>query len=303
VVRRLLEANISVALPENINGHLALSDLSTVGPDSYVRVRGSAVSALGFGDTCNDSRQRGARGRKLYPGWRLEPRPASVIRGFPGADELFPADPTDRYPKFVERIRGNPVFKVTYTVPGRSCLRCGGTFIENDYRFDSTGQALVIENEDLLYQAALKILLTDRGSNPYHDWYGSTIRSRIGSKALAGVAAQISEDVRRTLVNMQTVQQDQAQFQQVTARERLYNILQVRTAPHVQDPTTFLVDVTVQNASSEPIALSIVFSVPEVVALLGSNGLFLGTEAVGLQQELSNQAFAGGRTLLPVNGG
>jgi len=195
-------------------------------------------------------------------------------------------------------VRTNPMLKATYVVPARRCLRCSGTYIENDYRFDETGQGLLIQDENLLYQAALKILLTDRGSNPYHDWYGSTIRSRIGAKAIGGVASAISEDVRRTLVRMQTVQNEQAQYQQVTAKERLYSILQVQTLPHQQDPTTFLVDVTVQNASSEPISLSVVFSVPEVVALMGSNGLFLGTEAVGLERELDSSLLAG-RTILP----
>ena len=51
---------------------------------------------------------------------------------------------------------------------------------------------------------------------------------------------------------------------------------------HVSAPSTWLVDVTVQNASGDPIALSIVYTAPGVVALMGSNGLMLGTEAVGL---------------------
>jgi phage baseplate assembly protein W len=292
VIQSLLQSGLTVALAENINGHLNLSDISTVGQDSFVRVRGRAASALGFGNPYDDARQRGARGRMLFPGWVLQ-----------GTHTMLTGDATARFPRFVTRVQSNPMFKVTYTTTGRSCRRCGGSFIENDFRFDNTGQGLTIENENLLYQAALKILLTNRGSNPYFDDYGSTIQSRIGSKALSGVAAAISEDVRRTLANMQTGQQDQAQYQQVTAKERLYAILRVQTVPHVQDQTTFLVDVVVQNASAEPVSLSIVFSVPEVVALLGSNGLFLGTEAAGLKQEQQKRLFAGGRTLLPVDGG
>jgi hypothetical protein len=202
----------------------------------------------------------------------------------------------------VEPIKTNPIFKVTYSVPGRSCKRCRGTFIENDYRFNADGQGITIENENLLYQSALKMVLTDRGSNPYHGWIGTTIRERIGQKAIGNVAALISEDVRRALARLQDVQTAQAEYQQVTAKERLYAILGVQTVPHSQDPTTFLVDVTIQNASGEPITLSIVFSVPEVVALLGSNGLFLGPEAAALGVAKSERLYPVPKTLLLPEG-
>ena len=280
IIQRLLREQREDFLFRNDNGHLSFADVTTAGPDSFVRVRGTAAGALGFGIVgSGNNRQRGARGRDLYPGWILLPRGG---------------DPSDRFPFFVAPISKNPMFKVTYTVPVRRCLRCQGGIIENDFRFDESGQGILIGNEDLLHQAALKILLTDRGSNTYHDWYGSTIRSRIGAKAIGGVAAAISEDVRRTLARMQSVQKEQSEYQQVTAKERIYSILQVRTVPHVQDQTTFLVEVTVQNASAEPISLSIVFTVPQVVALLGSNGLFLGTQAAGLEAERANRLFARG---------
>jgi phage baseplate assembly protein W len=180
---------------------------------------------------------------------------------------------------------------VTYSVPPHRCLRCGGTYVENDYRFDETGQGILIENEDLLYQACLKILLTDRGSNAYHPWYGTSIRSRIGTKALGGVASLISEDVRQALSKLQALQQSQATFQQVTYKERLYSVLSVQVLPHSQEQTTFLVDVTVQNASNEPIELSIVFTVPEVVALMGGNGLLLDGNRAGVTAGTSQNLF------------
>jgi len=282
VLQRILQAGSTVALVENVNNHLVLTDTSTVGPSSYVRVRGTASGALGFGEEAGSNRQRGARGRQIYPGWILNKR----------VDEI-----TNRFPQFVSPIRNNPVFKVTYSVPERRCKRCRGGTYENDFRFDPTGQGLLIQNEDLLYQAALKILLTDRGSNPYHPWYGTIIKSRVGAKAVGNVAALISEDVRRALSRLQNVQQSQAEYQQVTAKERLYAVLGVRTTPHTQDQTTYLVDVVVQNASGEPITLSIVFTVPEVVAVMGSNGLYLGSDAANRSIEQKTR-YLSGRTLL-----
>jgi len=276
IVQKFLGSDFSIGLIENVNGHLLITDTNTVGVGSLVKVTGTAAAALGFGQDGVSARQRQARGQKVYPGWSLGVRSDTI---------------TNRRPVFNEVVRGNPVFKVTYSVPVNRCLRCGATFVENDYRFDTTGNAILIDEEDLLYQACLKILLTDRGSNPYHTWYGTVIRSRIGSKALGGTAALLSDDVRRALTRLQSVQKEQANYQVVTPKERLYNLLNIQVSPHEQDPTTFLVDVVVQNASAEPISLSIVFTVPGVVAVMGSNGLFLGTQAAGLTSGRASSLF------------
>ena len=277
VIDRLRTANFS-GVVEVVNGHLVFTDASKVGIDSLVEVSGTAAAALGFGAANINGHQRGARGKQVYPGWQLHVRP----------DEI-----TNRYPRFNSRIRNAPVFKVTYAVPPTRCLRCRGSYIENDYRFDQAGQAILIENEDLLYQASLKIILTERGSNPYHPWYGTTIKSRIGAKALGGVSSLISEDVRRALSRLQAAQNEQAKYQTVSFKERLYAIQDVQVFPHAQDPTTFLIEVTVSNASADPISLNIVFTVPETVALMGSNGLFLGPEYVGLTSEAQKTLFTG----------
>ena len=267
VVTELLRKGLTIALPEDSNGYLVLSDVSTAGPNSFVKVSGTAAYSLGFGKANQSDRPWAAEGRQLYPAWDLVQK-ASV---------------SGRYPRFQEPLQGNPVIKVSYTTTVNRCLRCQATFVENDYRFTQSGAAILIQNEDLLYQASLKILLSDLGSNPFHRWYGTRIRSRIGAKAIGGVASLISEDVRKALANLQKLQVQQAEYQLVTSKERLYSILDVQVSPHQQDPTTFKVDVVVQNASGEPVQVNIVFTVPEVVALMGSNGLMLGTESTGVR--------------------
>jgi len=269
IIQAMLKQKLSVVLAENSNGHLLFSDTSTVGPDSFVQVGGTMAATLGFGagPCATVGYQYRAQGQLIYPSWSMASRPDTI---------------TNRFPKFNFPVRGNPMLKVTYSVPVQRCLRCKATYVENDYRFTEDGKALLIQDENLLYQASLKILLTDLGSNPYHAWYGTAIRSRIGSKALAGVTALLSDDVRQALGKLQTLQENQADYQTVTFKERLYSVVAVNVLPHQQDPTTYLIDVVVQNASGEPIELSIVFTVPSVVALMGSNGLMLGTEAAGL---------------------
>jgi len=283
VVRRTQVADWQHVEVRNDNGCLVFVDTEKVGPSAFVKVTGTAASALGFGQPGSSARQRSAFGREVYPGWDLYLREDSI---------------TNRFPRFRRPLRKNPMLKVTYAVPVQRCLRCRASFIENDLRFDASGNMLLIANEDLLYQAALKMLLTDKGSNPFFPWYGTSIRDRIGSKALSGVASVLSEDVRKALSRMQALQTEQAKYQQVTFKERLYAVLAVNVKRHAQDVSTYLIEVTVQNASGQPISLNIVFTVPEVVALMGSNGLMLGTKAAGLGTTEARELFKSDRNLL-----
>jgi len=259
---------------ENVGGYLIFTDLSKAGPRSRIKVTGGAAEALGFG------LQSGAKGKEVFPPWRLEKRDDDI---------------RNLYPRFLKQVAQNASFKVTYTVPVQRCLRCRGTFVENDYRFDLIGEPIRIQDEDLLYQAALKILLTGKGSNPFHPFYGSNIKSRIGTKAVGAIVTQLNEDVRTALINMQKLQAGQARFQKITAKERLFQILSIEVLEHTHDPTAFLLDVVVSNASGDPINLSIVFTVPGAVALAGSNGLSLGLDLTGLSSNELRQFFSSGR--------
>lgn len=260
-VATLIRAQLGSVFVEVERGHLVLTDVASYGTESSIRVGGSAASSLGFAN------QRGARGQQVYPGWELA-TDASVSYG--------------RFPKFRAPVRQNPMFKVAYVAPVERCPRCGGTFVENDYRFDLTGDPLMIQNEDLLYQAALKILLTRARSNPYHPSYGSAIMSRIGTKAIGAVTTLLTEDVQNALATMQALQSVQTKVQRVSAKERLYAVSSVRVTPSASDPTAFRIDVVVLNAGGNPVQLNIVFSVPGAVALTGSNGQSLGLETTGL---------------------
>lgn len=252
------------------NGAIVLADTNAVGVSSFVRVRGQGGMALGF------TAQTGVRGTEVYPPWQLAARP-NVYPSISGVRTPVPA----RYPKFTKAVKSNPTFKVTYAAPPEQCPRCRATYVENDMRFDPQGDLVLIDNENLLYQACMKALLTMRGSNFYHPAYGCTLMDRVGTKFLGAATTLMQEDVRSALLRVQNVQKEQSKYQAVTSKERFYSLKNVQVIPG-DDPTTALVQVTVVNASLEPINLSIVFSVPGAVALAGSNGLSLGLQGVGL---------------------
>ena len=255
---------------------LVLADANSVGSKSFVRVSradgglesAGVVEALGF------TGQRGARGEMVYPPWQLHTR--QDVLPTPMEVGRFPVKA--RYPKFVQPLRGNPTLKASYVAYPERCPRCQGTYIENDYRFDKAGDVITIDNENLLYQACLKILLTEIRSNPYHPRYGSKIMGLIGSKRSGAAATLIQEQVQQALTKVQNLQQGQRKFQQVTDRERLYSVLAVDVTSPGVDPTAYTVNVVVQNASLQRIPISIAFSVPGAIALAGSTGASLGAQ-------------------------
>jgi len=258
ISRALQQSNVEIFVA-NVNGRLQFTDVQGIGTRSRVEVRGLAASALGF------DIQQGASGANVYPSWRI--------------NDFQPECPEDnivRIPQFTQSVRSNPVFKVNYAAVKSSCRRCGGTLFENDYRYNKAGEPIEIANEDLLYQAALKIVLTNLNSNPFHTWYGTRIREKIGLKLLGATTISIQEEISKALENLRNLQDLQAKVQQVSLKERLYRILNVDAQVSPQDPTLVSVKVEIQNASGEPINLSIAFTTPGAFALVGSTGQSLG---------------------------
>lgn len=232
-----INKNAKTLFATNIKGHLAVTDLSETGENSVVQISGNAIESFGF------HIQSEARGVTVFPSWSLK----------------------DGVIVFSSRIKENPVFHLSYITERQFCKRCQGSGRELDPRIDSKGRYIEIENENLLYQAALKILLTERGTNPYHPWYGSTLQSKIGSKAILGIASSIREDVRNTLINLQRLQQEQGKYQPVSLKEKLYRVLSTEVLQNNEDPTVFLINVEVQNASLEAVSLSILYSTTNIL--------------------------------------
>ena len=261
-VARLLAAALPDASVGVAEGRLSVTDLGSVGLSSFVQVSGAGAQWIGF------KVQRGAVGRTVYPGWEIVGEPSSVL---------------GRYPLFREPLRNNASFKVSYSTYPVRCRRCGGSFVENDWEYNLQGNALMVANEDLLVQEVLKIILTRTGSNAYFPTYGTGIIDSIGRKAVSTTASDIKSQVREALRVVTLSQQTQAKFQQLTLEERLYTVNSVDVNQSADDPTVFLVDVTVTNASAKPVRVSIVYTAPGAVALAGTNGLSLGTQAVGLR--------------------
>lgn len=271
ITASLRNHNISVEVV-NSNGHVFFRDTFDRGPASQVRVGGPAARAIGF------TQQVRARGKVLYPSWTFAER--DVLQATPRLAGVR-SIPT-RYPKFNAPVKGNPVFKVTYTTYQAQCRRCQGFGIENDWRIGPSGEPSSVMNEDLLNQDVLKILSTIKGSNPYHPDYGTLLLTRIGSKIVGAAAASVTEDVTAATSYFQRLQSVAGRYQEITPRQRLASIIAINTTPSEFDPTVFEVSVVAANAANVPVVITTVFAAPGTAALAGSNGLSLGLEGFGL---------------------
>jgi len=253
-------------VPENVKGYLRFSDIDQLGGASRIEVRGPAAVQIGFVN------QIAAKGHSIFPGWEMAER-ADIVNTV--NINQFVSIKT-RFPKFREPIKGDPVFKVTYATVQSRCRRCRTAGFENDMRFTEQGEPVQITNENLLNQALLKIIITEKGSNAFHNFYGTDLHARIGMKAAGAAVTTINEDILRAIENFKKLQAVQGQFQNLTARERLFTVLSVNVIPSEVDPTVFLVEIVGTNASGKQVEVSTVFSAPGSAALVGTNGLSLG---------------------------
>lgn len=238
--------NKSLPAPLRAEEYFTSVKITDDGRDYPFTLSGTALSRLGFTSTTMR-----VRGRKLTPPWRL-----SKIVGGEGYRVLLDSP-----------INPEGLLDISYTTTKPLCRRCGGTGVENDLRFSVVGDIAFIEDHNLLYQSVAKILLTVKGSNPFHNWYGSTASGFVGQKSNAGIRQAIKDSVRDALDRFQRAQQVQAGVQQLSLKEQLRRVLSVEVTEI--DPTAYLCSVSVQSASSESVSVTIVFATPGALPLDG----------------------------------
>lgn len=209
-------------------------------------LRGSALSALGF----NQSKVV-VKTKTLTPKWKLQKR-------LVGYDLVFD-----------KPLRPEGLLDISYTTPKEQCRRCDGTGVENDLRFDDYGETQKLNGTDLLYQTVAKAVLTHKGTNPYHEFYGSNVFSLIGRKSSLGVGEAIRQSVTEALNKIQDQQRLQAQLQTLYPEEKLLGVLAVTVQQVGDDLTHYLCNIVVRSGAGRPVSVNVIFAVPGSIPLNG----------------------------------
>lgn len=221
------------------------------------------------------------RGQQVTPGWTLVQDPNTL------------ADRPTRLIRFDQPLRSVGSFvELFYTTVRQECRRCGGTGVENDWRYSATGELAQVRDEALLLQEIQKLFYTSRGSNPFATWYGTTLLDMIGKKLTAGNVMQnlIVSDIYSAFNRWQSIkdQQEQKVGQYVSDEEYPFRLLAVDLQQSTKDPTVIFVNITIQNRSQKQIQLTRGLKIPQPTDLLGS------TQQQGLiRQSLAQSVLTG----------
>jgi hypothetical protein len=218
---------------------------------------GSLARTLGF------TVGRVYRGQEVFPPWSLINDPNTL------------SDRPTRLIVFDRRIESATDFvEINYTTVRQECRRCGGVGIENDWQYTAAGNVIKVRNAELLSQEVLKITYTEKGSNPFHPWYGTGLLEAIGKKISDHGLMQnlILSDLQEAFRRWQAIkseQEDRVQF--VSDEEYPFRLLVVNLEQDPVNPTVVYVNAFVQNRSSSPIQISRGLQLPLPIDLLGSS--------------------------------
>lgn len=219
----------------------------SLGPSSSLHLDGgNAHSVLGL------PFRRHYQGEKVFPGWRLEQNPNAAIENDRRIVLNQPARADDN------------IYEVSYFTRQKDCRRCQGFGVEFDIRFDESGAPITLTGTELLLQEIEKITLTIKGSNIFHQWYGTSIVELIGEKVAPNsdlIITQIRSEISNALDRYKDIKSQQKRYQDVPPEEFLLNILSIDIRQRPDDPSGFDVQIQVQNkagstTSTDTIGLS-----------------------------------------------
>jgi hypothetical protein len=185
-------------------------------------------------------------GHDTLPGWTLV-RDAQTLDDRPTQLVIFD-----------EQIRAHsPFFEIEYATAQPSCPRCGGLGIEHDFRVTDSGDYQVLRGRPLLVQECLKAILTVRGSNPFHAWYGSRISDSIGTKFTGGFfTSRVESEVRESLTKLQSLKKRQEELgQPVSDTEVIAQVLNVSVTEDERYLTTAFISVEIMSRDGARVSL------------------------------------------------
>lgn len=156
-----------------------------------------------------------------------------------------------------------PIIELSYDVTQSNCRRCHGFGIENDIRTDPYGQLQTVVAQQKLIQDLMKWVLTERGSDPFHDFVGTRVITLIGQKGinLQMLKMDVVSEVSEAITKLLKLEAKQATYQRVSASELIDALVSVDFNPRTQDPTIFDLVITVRVASGQVVSSTKTFRI------------------------------------------
>jgi len=138
------------------------------------------------------------------------------------------------------------------------CPKCRGASEYYDLSWNvGTGDAVHVEDLDLLEELTLKAVLTQVADNKFHPNYGTSIMGSIANlRTVESVARTLETEIARALGQLYLRQQQQIQLgQDMTDDELVHSIDKIET--RVVDPRTLYIEVIVVARSGRSATVTI----------------------------------------------
>jgi len=110
--------------------------------------------------------------------------------------------------------------------------------VGNDVGINPDGSLQTVRDNEKLKQDILKAVLTARGTNKFHQWYGSTISQNLIGHTLdiSQIDAETKSSIQETLSTLMALQSAQARVQYVSPGETLAGVNDIVVVRDPSDP-------------------------------------------------------------------
>jgi hypothetical protein len=148
------------------------------------------------------------------------------------------------------------VVQLSFQTSADNCRRCHGLRLYHDISLDNMGRLRAVLNEEKLSQDLEKGVFTERGTNRYASWYGTGIVTLIGTKVVDSgyLRLSIQRDITAFASRMRRMQLKQGEFQTVSLKELLREVLRVDVNATDVSQTSWDVLVEIRNQLGDKIA-------------------------------------------------
>jgi len=140
---------------------------------------------------------------------------------------------------------------------------------QGDFLLDSAGRPVRVIESQKLTQDVLKIILTEKGSNPYHPRYGSYVHAHAVGQSFSNsfiIKNKVYDSVDQAVQYLQQLQDQQRLTQRVDPAELILAIEDSHVWVDEADPRQYNVNVVVLSEYLTNIETSFAFTLQDISA-------------------------------------
>ena len=151
-----------------------------------------------------------------------------------------------------------PFIEVNYLTFANVCPKCTGIKTIDDVVYTMSGDFKMAQKEYLLLQEVEKAIVTDVTSNPFHSWYGTSLKSLIGTKItdLSFIKSKILDQVSSAISKLKNVQKSMVSSGRIVDPGELFGQVRSVTVDQTDDPTIIQVTVVFTAQSGQSLEFS-----------------------------------------------